>query len=93
MRLRLRPEIVEPLGVQTAFHVTPAKAETQCRLGPRFRGDDGVVCDACEPSGVCYIVPRNWPDLRCAPSHPESNETMVRFTRNGPADNPIDNWR
>ncbi len=27
-------------------------------IGPRFRGDDGVVCDACEPSGVCYIVPR-----------------------------------
>jgi hypothetical protein len=35
---------------------------------------------------------RNWPDLRCPPSRPESNETMVRFTRNGPADNPIDNW-
>jgi hypothetical protein len=28
MRLRRRPEIVEPLGVQTAFHVIPAKAGT-----------------------------------------------------------------
>ena len=28
-----------------------------CGIGPRFRGDDGVVCDACEPCGVCYIVP------------------------------------
>ena len=26
--LRRRPEIVEPLGVQTAFHVIPAKAGT-----------------------------------------------------------------
>ena len=135
-------------------------------IGPRFRGDDGVVGDACEPCGVCYIVPdahrctrMGWspacsfrarpnrprvvskrgrvgpvilfisvhpwfhllacvaacrtllqaladrdaqprphapvafPGRHGPPSHPESNETMARFARNGPGENPIDNWR
>ena len=33
----------------------PRESGDPCGIGPRFRGDDGVVCDACEPSGVCYM--------------------------------------
>ncbi len=35
----------------------PRETGDPCGIGPRFRGDDGVVCGACEPCGVCYIVP------------------------------------
>jgi hypothetical protein len=35
----------------------PRESGDPCGIGPRFRGDDGVVGDACEQCGVCYIVP------------------------------------
>ena len=35
----------------------PRESGDPSGIGPRFRGDDGVVGDACEPCGVCYIVP------------------------------------
>ncbi len=33
----------------------PRESGDPCGIGPRFRGDDGVVCGACEPCGVCYM--------------------------------------
>ena len=35
----------------------PRESGDRSGLGPRFRGDDGVACVACGPSGVCYIMP------------------------------------
>ncbi len=39
----------------------PRESGDPCGIGPRFRGDDGVVCDASEPCGICYIVPESAP--------------------------------
>ncbi len=36
-------------------HRHPRASGDPSGIGPRFRGDDGVVGDACEPCGVCYI--------------------------------------
>jgi hypothetical protein len=54
------PSIMEHTPLRT---VTPAKyrhpreSGDPCRLGPRFRGDDGTQCGDCWPSGVCTMMP------------------------------------